>query len=540
VRLHGNHYGANIVFNNDVIIVGEVELHSSTDIWDFKGEVFDEGTFLTIAPTLLGREMIIGLSSGPGILNADAFSNYAGTLILGGYYSPDSTSSSLLDGTVLGVSADVVTFKTNFKTAGSLLVLGSQIDFAPDSGGDMQIQAGNPHDGEIVFMALGTDLGGQSSPSSLFSWGNVPIDGVGNIDPQQRGLLTLTSGSASFLAAGALLNQINIVMDLDGGPVAVAQGSPVSDESFNVRSNAQSSLSALVDSTLVGSLSGLLGIGSVQAAYEETRPTFPNPTAFLSMMEAISFVDSSLFEEDLSLFGTIGNGIAMSLDQCEEAEGCAPTVTAEELAGLISALKERIDRLQTLISSGSMEADEGRRLIVGYEQQLENFQRYQVQLQAYLEKRESDEFGDDMGDEFEDVFEAEEVPEPAAAESNDPAEELPLDEPTIEVPTDDGDGDDLGDAPAELEFEDLDESAEAFDSEPASQPEPPSIETPTPVPAGSDGDFEELDDEFDEMLLNQLLDPENVNQLVGMVRIDDSGDVMWSGNVLLPTLHRRF
>jgi hypothetical protein len=34
--------------------------------------------------------------------------------------------------------------------------------------------------------------------------------------------------------------------------------------------------------------------------------------------------------------------------------------------------------------------------------------------------------------------------------------------------------------------------------------------------------------------------PSAVNQIAGLVRLDAHGAVIWSGDVILPTLHRRY
>ena len=53
-----------------------------------------------------------------------------------------------------------------------------------------------------------------------------------------------------------------------------------------------------------------------------------------------------MFEEELTLYGQIGNGIGLALAQCEEQEGCAPNVTEEELNNIISSLEARVVELQ--------------------------------------------------------------------------------------------------------------------------------------------------------------------------------------------------
>jgi hypothetical protein len=457
-----------------------------------------------------------------------------------------------VDGARLAVTADRIAVAEDFIVGGNLLLASGQVDFEPTSASDLLIQAGEDHSNEVAFIALGADLAtqtplveGHPEAQTLFSWEGITAEGNGNISALQSGLLTVTAGKVDFLAAGALENQTTMVMDLQGGPVSVALGDTTAQESFNVRSYAGAALEPLTQTNLVDSVATLLGITNINTAFQESRPQFPNPTAFLSMLEASSFIDASLFEEDLSLFGVIGNGIAMSLNQCEEAEGCAPTVTEEELEGFIAVLQERISRLEALIAQGEMAQAEGQTLLAGYRNQLQNFLQYQAQLRAFVEARESDEFGgDDFGDEFEDVFEAEEtldLPSDSLEQEAAPAE-LEMNSPA------DGDGATERESDAEEEddfdesrFEDLEENSESFDSSP-----PPYDATPTAPGEMSedvddlDSEFEELDDELEDMLLNQLFRPGNVKQLAGSIRIGDDGTVVWTGDLLLPTMHRRF
>ena len=55
-----------------------------------------------------------------------------------------------------------------------------------------------------------------------------------------------------------------------------------------------------------------------------------------------------------------------------------------------------------------------------------------------------------------------------------------------------------------------------------------------------DSDFEEFEEELDDSLTNDLMKRDRVNEFAGAVRLDRFGKVEWMGDVVLPTLHRRF
>jgi hypothetical protein len=88
----------------------------------------------------------------------------------------------------------------------------------------------------------------------------------------------------------------------------------------------------------------------------------------------------------------IGNGIALALAQCEEIEGCAPNVTAEELEELIAQLEARIVELQNRCDDGDAAACA---LLEGYKEELGNFMAYREELQQYL-VAEEEQFEDDF------------------------------------------------------------------------------------------------------------------------------------------------
>lgn len=121
----------------------------------------------------------------------------------------------------------------------------------------------------------------------------------------------------------------------------------------------------------------------------------------------------------ISLFGVIGNGVALSLAQCEEVEGCAPDVSESELDELIAGLNARIDELEKrLDDAAGAERAQIEELLDGYRAELSNFESYKQQLEEYYsgdddyDELDDDGFGDEgpsVGDQIQSLSEVLEV-----------------------------------------------------------------------------------------------------------------------------------
>ena len=192
-------------------------------------------------------------------------------------------------------------------------------------------------------------------------------------------------------------------------------------------------------------------------------------------------------------------------------------------------LESRIDRVAELIDSGTVAPEQGEQLLALYRDQLNQFESYKTRLETYIAEQEEGEFGE--FDEFEDVFEAEEVlepelvDEPAAEEEFEEAAEETFEEfVEDEIPED--------------EFEDIEEGFETFDDIPAQEPAPEADDLE--FDEFDVEDFDELEEEFDGVRSPQPLDGQMVNQLAGTVRIDRFGNISWAGDIVLPTVHRRY
>ncbi|MGE3847331.1 MAG: filamentous hemagglutinin N-terminal domain-containing protein [Gammaproteobacteria bacterium] len=542
-QLNGNlNAGGDLSFSTFLTIVGNVALNSATNVFDFNGEVQgNTDAVLSIVPTA-NTDMFIDLEDGPGHIAADRFDTFRGTLVIGGLFeaTPDR---DLLAGTLRSAPADYITVSSSLVTGGDLMLVGSTVDFSQGVG--LEIGSTATTGGDVAILALGDAI----------QVGNNGVTGgvaLGNITGTPGSTTMRFLGNRVMLAArGEIQNSTNMIMALAGGEVLVAQSSQAVQQqvNFNVQSNATPSTENVTDTALVVSLGQIPGaqITSPTGLFQNARVFFPNPAAIITILQAVAFVDSSLFEEDLSLFGVIGDGIAKSLDQCEDAEGCAPSVTAEQLAELIGGIDARIATLEKELASGDIDRAKGETLLARYRAERKNYTDYQAQLEAYLARQAEEQSG---GDEFDDVFEAEETPDgapaaPAEEGAAPDAEEAPSLEENSEdlfAPLEDSPAPEAAPA-APAAPPDVDEGFEMLeDAAPAAAPSAPAAPAVPAAPASDDGgdDFEELEELPDATLLNDTLTPGTVNQLAGMLRLDARGAVTWEGDVLLPTLHRRY
>ncbi len=125
-----------------------------------------------------------------------------------------------------------------------------------------------------------------------------------------------------------------------------------------------------------------------------------NPASSLIGLETLAFIDLGLFEEELTLYGQIGTGIALALAQCEEQEGCAPNVSEDELNNLIASLEARLLELERRLveeTKENLRADL-KELIDRFNEELNDFRGYRQELQAFF-AAEDEGFGEEVLDE---------------------------------------------------------------------------------------------------------------------------------------------
>jgi len=205
-----------------------------------------------------------------------------------------------------------------------------------------------------------------------------------------------TPPSGVIIAEDDITASDNIILAFSFGEVDVAIGAGDEIEFNGASINSDNVTDADLEASLT---TGSLLLAGLTAGVTNTFSI--NPATALIGLETLAFVDVGLFEEELTLYGQIGNGIGLALAQCEEQEGCAPNVTEDELNTLISTIEARIVELQRRLVD---EVNEGERkeleeLIKGFDQELQNFLDYRQQLIEFLAAGEEEEMEEDFEDE---------------------------------------------------------------------------------------------------------------------------------------------
>lgn len=509
----GNLTGANLVFNGPSTFNGDVLIQSSTDVTDFNAAVLGSGN-LDIIPTA-NTDIFIGNDNGPGNIAANQFAGFQGHLIIGALLNP--LNSPAEDAVVVnppGVTANQIFVNQDFVVGGDVTLIASNINL------DASIGAA-ANTGQVTLIAVGDSQGNGGA-------------GPGDITGPVSGTSSISGGKAVLVANSTVVNAGNIRLDLNGGDLLLAASANEDEPQFDPSSNASS---VDFDPTTLAIIAGLgLQLQSVQVV-------FSNPASSLTGLQNVQFIDVGLFEEELTLFGVIGNGIAMSLDQCEEAEGCAPNVSDEELDALIVQIEARVNEIRNRLAAGTIDANEGAELLAGFERELENFRRYKMQLTEFAESQDGG--GEDDFDELEDFVEEfdEALPDDEFAEpfDDEPQVAEPTQEPELE-PTEEAfeEFDDEVIEPLEIEstdeFEELEEDLEFELDAPEIEEIPEEFQ-----------DFEQESDEFEELgmridaaLIARLTQNLNVNEMRGELGLTADGRVTWTGDIVLPSFARRY
>ena len=329
-----------------------------------------EDSSLTI-PNNAGGNLTIG----PNDLKLPSLIGFTGHLIIGGTLTPptlqpDGNSDLVINTDTLFVNVDLI-------TGGDLTLLGGDITFQNEL-----IQAGGgPGGADILMMAVG-NLGA--------------AQGEGIITTESVETL-IEGGSLTMIAASAVTEATSMVVDLTpDGELMVAQGSGDAPQFGRLTASP-----TVLSDAYVAFLNSL-GLTFVDVGDSVTQA---NLAGNLIGLQQLAFIDLGLFEEDLSLFGVIGQGIALALAQCEEQEGCAPNVTDAELKALIEQLEARITELERRLAdpANASQRRQIEALLAGYREQLVKFVDLKQQLDEYTAQESAaedellDDFSEDLG-----------------------------------------------------------------------------------------------------------------------------------------------
>ncbi len=210
---------------------------------------------------------------------------------------------------------------------------------------------------------------------------------------------SVTNPSGAFVANDTIVSSQNITLDFGGsGEIDVAVGADDEIE-FN---GASQNIDTTTDPDFTSFVTNVLVAKGIAANVTTTFSI--NPASALIGLETLAFIDVGLFEEELTLYGQIGTGIALALAQCEEQEGCAPNVTEDELNNLINSLEARLLELERRLTE---ETDinvraELEELIEGYNEEIKDFRGYRQQLQDFFSAEDEgfeEELDEDLPDE---------------------------------------------------------------------------------------------------------------------------------------------
>lgn len=119
---------------------------------------------------------------------------------------------------------------------------------------------------------------------------------------------------------------------------------------------------------LTASLLFIAGMAAAQAATEGR---------ILSETEVDPAAGSELAGE-LAVLESVGQGIALSLAVCEEAAGCEPMLSEDELAKLIETLDSRIDQLNSF--------EESAETATGYDSLLNEYRQTREDYALYMKE----------------------------------------------------------------------------------------------------------------------------------------------------------
>jgi len=508
-------------------ITGTVDTGAGDDRWNFVATK-------SLASNLTGTGTLTIVRGGGGGLQdmtVDAtdlnlpvtMTGFTGHMIIGGVMTPPTLPFT--GTTTVVLNADRLTVNTPVVTGGAVTLLAANIDLGAD------ITAGAPGvgGGTVTMYAFGnnTNVGGGSPEGDITAL--VPV--------------VVTGSDATLVANNAFVNSSNITLELGGGEIRIAKGAAAEEPQF--QQGATGATGAELDTDTQAF------IAAVGLNVQQVLIAFSNPGAALAALEQLVFLDIGLFEQELTLFGVIGNGIAMQLSQCEEAEGCAPSVTPEQLVELIAGIDGRIAELERRKAAGEVDAATADRLIAGYQTQLAKFKQYQAELDAYLKEQqeaELEDLGEDLGGE-EPSVEGEEVPveeeaapaeetqaeEPAAPEEAE--EPAAVEEPATPAPQPAAAPEE---PPAELE-EQIDDT---LPEEPAVQPEPPAAAPEAAPPADLPSSLEENLEE-EEVLIDTSAAARLPLIQAGVSSYQwfaapGRNRVQWVGDIVMPRAYRQY
>ncbi len=313
-------------------------------------------------------------------LNLPTLTGFTGHLVIGGQVldgGTGGTTPQLLYDPVIDAAGEIVITANTITVDAAGVNAGGTISFLA---GDIFLNGDITAGTTLAFLAGGDQVQAGTTGVIDASAGAVTLNVPISTDPP----------SAVFIATDDVVSADNILLNFGGGEVDVAVG--------NTDAVEFSGASIVSDTTTNPDFEAFvnnLAILGLTTSFTINNVVIINPASALIGLETLAFIDLGLFEEELQLYGTIGTGIALSLAQCEEQEGCAPSVTEDELNTLIASLEARLLELERrLVAEPELDLRaELEKLIDGFNIELLAFQSYKKDLEAFFAAE--DDFGDD-------------------------------------------------------------------------------------------------------------------------------------------------
>ena len=326
---------------------------------------------LTI-PGVQGQDLVLGAAPGAGLRLPANMRGYRGHLIIGGRITPEGTFPWYAP-TVTRIRVNVPVLTLNPPAPGQPVI---------DSGGPVTLLAGDIRlngdisaGGPLGLLAAGANAPGLTGTTGLIDASNGPVT--------LRVPASVRPASSSIIALNRIRGANNINLIFKGGELDAAFGN-TTNVGFGVGSNFSDNTTDPDFRAFVERLGLVLGANrTLNLQFAQLFQL--NPATGLVAVATLAFVDIGLFDQELTLFGAIGTGIALALAQCEEQDGCAPNITLEELDTLLEQLEARITELQRrLAEAAALDRAAIETQLSKYRIERQNFQSYRADLQKYI------------------------------------------------------------------------------------------------------------------------------------------------------------
>ena len=334
-----------VINPGDTVDTGSASVVTLPDLTGFLGPTLIGGTLLPplnsfsaddpeqlAFPAVLPNERIIHTSS----------LTLAGSVQTGGTLVLQAGELHLQTNIGAGVDPEIASASADVKSLDSELILTAvgesyfNQDFGnPDANNDVYTES------FLLVPELGT-----ATPDGNIHIDFEPLPGVTQ--------LVAYAGSGVVIAAEDIVNPLDLQADFGGADPTRDSLQAALGARSTVALNPLSLFSSLGLTTSIDTyIREALNLGNLQSAVF----IFSTVATDLASLGSSLFIDVSLFEQELSLYGTVGYGLALALAQCEEQEGCAPAVSIAEMEAIIQDLQQRIEALRNQSATRSQQGE---------------------------------------------------------------------------------------------------------------------------------------------------------------------------------------